>query len=241
MTLTDHQLNVIIAICAVLALVISIAIYFLQKGRKSLSFRITSFVNLLSRKEELEGKVKIFYETIEVKNLQILTICFTNSGKIAIVKSDFDEPLKISFPSEVNILSAQITSTFPENLTVDYTYFQNILHIDPMLLNSKESFKLKIILTGQNPQIQVDARIKDISKVKETFDDSPYSPWISYAIAIMTIVSLVVISFAPGDSRHSKEGLFLYILEGLMVVLSAGLIIVTNKFKMRRRAQRMSA
>ena len=92
MTLTDHQLNIIVAICAILALIISIAIYFLQKGKKSLSFRIVSLVNLLSQKEELEGKVKIFYETTEVKNLQVLTISFINSGKIAIMKSDFVVP-----------------------------------------------------------------------------------------------------------------------------------------------------
>ena len=151
---------------AVIAILVAIIIYYLQKTKKKIAYRVRSAIDLLTSNERLEGKVKVLYEGVEVENIQVLELKVFNGGNSAIVKSDFEGPLKIRFPNTRKILSAQLVSATPVDLAISFATGRNELLIDPLLLNRKDAMQFKIILSGDYMPIEISGRIKDVVKIK---------------------------------------------------------------------------
>lgn len=164
--LRDPLWQFIGAAIAFAAVVATIAIFISQRRRKQLSYEVISSTPLLSMREELEGKVSILFGDTPVQRVHLLIIRFENSGNVPIPASDYERPLSISLGADARILSAEITDVTPASLSVDFSQAENGVVFQPVLLNPKDAFAIKILVSDVAKEIHADSRILGVHEIR---------------------------------------------------------------------------
>jgi hypothetical protein len=134
---------------------------------KKLSYEIiakTSLVSLAPASDE--NRIRIFLDKKPIKNAELLLVKITNTGLLPIKSNDFESPLFLSLGKSAKVLDTEIYNFSPANLQIKFSTQNNVIEIDPVLLNSRDSFTVKIIAESLS-EIELNGRIvgvKDIYK-----------------------------------------------------------------------------
>jgi hypothetical protein len=200
------------AVLTVLTIVVAVIIYFLQKGKKSLSYDVVTNVPLFSANEEIKNDLQIHYKGFQVKNLHLFVFKIINDGNQPIPQSDYEKPLNIVLYGDVQILSVEIVSQNPSNLGAEVTAETDRIQIKPVLMNSKDYFKVKAVINAESFSFKPDARIIGVKSVKEYKQNLSYFYYwyliwtaisgvfllnlsISNTIGIVTFILLAIVGF----------------------------------------------
>lgn len=141
--------------------------------RKSLSYNDKVITPLIRKEHEIKDKIKLLFNNEEVKQVYLAIIKIFNSGNVAIVKEDFDTPITIGFGKDSTVLTSEITERY-DSLKVETEIKNDIVEVKPLLLNKKDWFTLKILVsnhTGERPKIS--GRIKGVKRI--TYSDEMFN------------------------------------------------------------------
>ena len=151
---------------AVVAIIVSVIIFFLQKSKKLLTYEILSETSLLSVAKEVEDKIQILFEGNAVKGVHLILLQISNVGNTPILPIDFLKDLTISFDGSAKVLSAEIVEKNPQSIDVNLTINHTQLIISPSLWNSGDTITVKSLVSEFNENIQVSGRIVGIQDIK---------------------------------------------------------------------------
>lgn len=187
------DLRAVLTIISIITAIALALIFQWWRNRKSLSYEIVSNTLLLTTKEEIKEKIQILYDGTPVNNVRLFTLKLINNGKQAIDEKDFKKNVEFIFSDSAKILSAEIITVSPENLRVKADFTENKLLIIPLLLNSKDFMKIKVIVSTDEDGVSCDARILGIKAVKQTFGEK-YEFFLNFTIGYMgvTLVALLL-------------------------------------------------
>lgn len=177
------------------AIVIPIIIFFLERRKKSLSYEILTNTSLLTFDDEIEGKIRISYENTPVQKVHLLIFRIVNDGNLSITPSDFETRLTFDFGENTKVLSVEIIDTEPENLKPEFfLHWGREIQILPLLFNSKDSIKFKLLLAQFEGEIKVDARINGVREVKKKANPKKIRKllWFLIAFLLGAILNVVV-------------------------------------------------
>ncbi len=155
-------------ILALLATILSVAIYYKQRQFKSLSFAIISLTPLLDVRGEIKGKVKILYDDQPVQEVHLAIIELFNSGNLPIVSNDYEYPVLFSFGENTIVLSSEIISTIPQSLPAKIIHQDGKIEVDPTLLNVGDAITIKALVSGFEGQITVGGRIQGVKEISKS-------------------------------------------------------------------------
>lgn len=216
----DPMWQFIGALFAFITISVTLTIYLLQRKKKRFNYEIISKLPLLSFREELEGKFKIYYEDNLVKNVFSVIIKFYNTGNQPITSNDFERNLSLNFEEKTKILAYSVSKTEPENLEIQLKLNDSKLIIAPLLLNPKDNFTIRLIVTEAEAKFKLDYRIIGINKIIEgsptqtTFFISTILGLILTIVGIVTMVtSQTNIDKSPFESVQSSIA-FILIMVG---------------------------
>lgn len=153
------------AVLAAIAIVIAVFFYYRQRKRKRLSYQILANTPVLTVDEQIRGKLKVSYEDIPVQNLKLLLLKFINTGNLPIATGDFERPLSISFDSEAKILSSEVIASSPSDLSPSISATTHRIALSPLLLNPKDNFTIKALVSEHQGPFSVTARIVGVERV----------------------------------------------------------------------------
>jgi hypothetical protein len=229
------------AIVGIVAIVITLVLYSLQRRRKALSYEIVSCEPLISKPGELEGNLQIVFGGQLVREVYLLIIKITNSGNQPIESSNYERSLTLSVDAPARILTAQITETNPPNLAPQLLPdgsggWHNQLHpelaldtyvrtipLKRTLLNPGDSFKIKMLLSEFTPsRLYVTRRIvgvKDIEKVKAR-QGRP----LLLQLALLPLAVLVSLALEWGESQQPIKR---YLAVFILAVIAAWIVVET--------------
>jgi hypothetical protein len=191
MAVSDHTLNMIMASAAIVTVIVTVIVFWLQRKRKRLTYKVTSDLDLLTKNEQIRGQVKVLYADKPVENVRLYTIQVINSGRLVIERTDFDGPLHIEFDNNAQILSVEVIDTIPDDLPAEIEQKPNSIAISPLLMNRKDSITIKFILNGHFIPY-VHARIKDVPKIKiRRYPQRYVSEWSMICLAITLILGFL--------------------------------------------------
>lgn len=150
--------------------IVSFAIYWRQKdqNRKEITYSVISATSILSVHEEIKGKIEVLYDGKPVDNVRLIILGIWNSGNIPILPSDYLEPIRLDFGKETEILDVQILETTPSNMNVSLKWDNEIVKLEPFLLNKKEVVNFKVLLSQFNDEIHLYARIIGTEQIAES-------------------------------------------------------------------------
>lgn len=181
--LRDPAWQFVGAVIALIALVITFLIYWLQRQRKAIGYEVVSKNQLLTVREELEGRLQVMYEGQPARDICLLVVRLTNTGNVAIATADYERPVSLSTGQSSKILSAVVTEVDPENLVVALKSEESRVVIDPVLLNSKDSITLKLLVSDFSGVILTDGRIVGVKAIERRGETTGYHTFLMMVFA----------------------------------------------------------
>jgi hypothetical protein len=154
------------SLVAVIALAVSIYAFVVQRRKKSVSYQVLTATDLLTVKDEISGKLKIFFDEVPIQSASLIIVKIINDGNLPIASTDFERPLSFSCGEGADILSVEVTESSPNTLRPELIVESNKVHLAPMLLNSRDTITFKLLATQFQGEVEPDARIIGISTIK---------------------------------------------------------------------------
>lgn len=183
---------------ALLALAATFIVYLLQRQRKSLSYEVLTKNQLLTVREELEGKLQVLYEGQPAKDICLLLIKLFNSGNVPVATVDYERPISFIIGDSSKVISAVVTDLDPENLPVNITSESNRVFVNPVLLNPKDSITLKILVHDISGGISADSRIVGVKSIKNAGEASGFHRVLLVPGLLLTVAGMyLVIKYIP--------------------------------------------
>lgn len=175
---TDPFIQFIVTvIISIASAVLPFLLYFWKQHQtKEFVYEIVTNTSVLKISSEYKDSLKIIYKDIPVKDVRLILIKFSNSGNVPIETNHFDQkrPVRIIFSGDsAKILTCEVSDKFPENLDVKIQQNTNQVNISPALLNSGDTFSIKLLVSDFLGKITIDGRIvgvREIKEVKETIN-----------------------------------------------------------------------
>lgn len=197
---------------AILSLVVTTIFYYKSRHKKSLSYEILSESPLISVDAQIKGKLQISLNDKPVGNLHMILIRFINDGNLPISANDYERPVSIEFVDTSNIISAEFVNANPDNLVTTLTVGNGSVSIKPVLMNSGDSFTVKILVSEYNGEFGVDTRILGVKNLKVARKQGRSPFWIYGGIlTTLAVASLVVLLTLNFFSQKQKQ----FVLAGI--------------------------
>jgi hypothetical protein len=163
------------AALAVIAIVVSIILFFVQRRRKALTYEIVSHTSVLSVAEEVAGKLQILFQGEPVRKVHLLVLRLTNTGSIPITSGDYEREVRFSFSGDTKILTTEVSETSPDNLGASVVVDDRTITLKPVLLNSGDSITIKSLVSQSSDDVIVDGRIVGVRQIEKKTDSANWS------------------------------------------------------------------
>lgn len=152
-------------VVAFAALLLTILLFRMQRDQKKISYEVISSRALVSASDEVKGRIQVLFDGMPVKDVSLVILKICNAGNIPILSTEYDRPITFYFGHGSKILDVEILDMMPDNIKASIKIGAGNIVLEPLLLNSKDSFKLKILLDNFNNEINADARIVGVKQM----------------------------------------------------------------------------
>lgn len=221
------------AVLAVAALFASFLTYQLQRSRRGVTYEVISRTNLLTVREELEGKLQVLYEGEPAKSLTLIVLKVWNSGNQPILSADFERPISFCTGKASRLLTAAVTQLEPPELVADFAVSENILVVKPSLLNSGDAVTFKLLVRDAGSSLCPDARIVGVKSVRQAGQGSKLFPVLATTAMVLLAVGFYLI-FANVPRAENKPPLPPVALTGIAIASVGYFIMIYVLVKVRR-------
>ena len=183
---------------ALAAVAVTVLVYWLQRQKKSLSYEVISKNELLTVREELEGRLQVLYEGQPARDICLLVVKLFNSGNVPVSASDYERPISLSTGASSKVLSGAVTAVDPENLAATIEIAESRVILDPILLNSKDSVTLKLLVSDFGGNLSVDGRVLGVRSISRTGETTGYlGLLLFFAFAFCALGSYFMVAYTP--------------------------------------------
>lgn len=155
---------------------LSIYTEFIRDNHPQLKFEIVSDASVLDVREKL-GNLEIMYDGVDIQkseqSLRVIVFRIVNEGAADILKGHFDEKIPLGFHVlHGSLVRAEIISSSNSYLKESLNlrpHEGNSVAIDPVILESNESFMVKLLIlhpVGSRPVVEPIGKIAGVRKIK---------------------------------------------------------------------------
>lgn len=170
---------------------------------------------------EMKDRFKVTFDGKEVVSPHWSEIRVCNAGGVAIAKGDFETP--VTFELAATVIATGAYEPKPAELAPQIKVTGKVVHIEPLLLNSGDSFKLALVTDGEPGSPVLKGRI--IGGDLRALASGP--PRI-VAGAFFVAVFAMVLGFALVILAAVRDALKQATLAGVVKFLVVALIVVPS-------------
>ncbi len=216
------------ALLGLMAIAVTIYIYFLQRSKKRLSYEVLSESLIVSVDKEVKSDIQIMYKGKEIQDMGLVILKLINNGTTSISSNDYESPIFLSFGPNSEILNIEIVERKPKALMPVLKNNQVNAELAPVLLNPKDSFIAKFIVLKPSNIVEIKGRILGVKDI-ENLTTNTYSKKNNIMLYISLGLFLISISFGYGtiisEAFYSSYFLFpvLFVIQA-----SSGLYFLTK-------------
>lgn len=205
-------------IATIIALVLSITFYFIQKKRKIISYFYKTNILVSEKLTDVEG-LNISYGDNSIERLSVTNLEITNGGNIFIDESDIYHKKKLKFVLEnknIRVLFAKITDQSSDTIEGSTELNENEVNINFQALEKNDTIKINVYHTGNTEtKFRLIGKIKDGGKIIEgkvvKTENSFFSKYVAIfaaGVVLSTFILLIVfLSQISQISNLQKENL----------------------------------
>ena len=233
-------LIVIASLVTLISFLLSIYFFYASRKIKRPSYSVKSFTIVSESMGQKAKDLEITYKNKFVKNLTITRVLFINRGNEVINSNDIapKEPLKIIFPSELNIFNFKILYIKEKANNISLTLDNNQVLLNFDYLSYNEGFIFQIVHSGVHEEMQIRGIVKGINQLyKFEIEDIVATEALIYIAfsGIMTVfVANIIIVFITIISGESNFGDYLSIFTIQLIFVFMFLVISLLLHKQKR-------
>jgi hypothetical protein len=141
-------------------------------------------------------KISVDGKELEAPYLTVIDI--KNDGARPILATDFETPLEIKTFEKVKTARARVTATAPKDLLPIITSNDDVLKLQPLLLNPNDSVTIAFVTSGGLPNFSARGRIAGISVVEledSTLNQKPKRKFWAQAIVGFALLIVYALTF----------------------------------------------
>jgi hypothetical protein len=229
--LTSSTWGFVAVVVAIVA--IAITIYFARKQtqKKELSYE-TMNTELVKVDSRITDRLQVNFDGKPVGHLHLVFVRFVNSGNIPIDANDYQGDISVTFGEKSQILKCEISEEEPEDIPISTKNDENKVEIKPTLLNEKDSFTLKLLVSNFK-KVSITGRIKGVKAI--TVIKAPPSEMLWFPVTA-TGLTLLVIGTVLINAKPSNFLFAPLIISGMCMVIVANIysnIIPKRKHKFK--------
>jgi hypothetical protein len=238
---------------AIVAIAVTIWIYFRSKQRRALSCTFDPLISPIEIKagDALKGDIEIRYRGQSVANLFIARATLKNTGNLPIRKTDIVEPLTFTFGSGIELIRKPHASNMrPHNLKIAWNFSMsgtpakvNVAQLEFDLLNPGDGLVVEFICTGTSSLPTLTARIEGVTEIglldsQEVHLLNDIKSATIFMLGFFSIVMVIFLVFPASNSSDSFLALTLPIalLTALFAQVTPSLIKLRNYRKHKSNA-----
>lgn len=204
MTWLTHNWEFVVGTAiAVVGILIGVAIAFWQRQPKQLDYAIKTQIRLIGDRIARAPDAPAFAVTydgdIDVKDPGVLVVRVANTGKRAVVDTDYTEGIQISANATAFLMAPHLTAksdgVSPESIGSLYRLFRDSDEggLTPRLLNPGEWFEVQILTDGDAGDVMLASRFADQTRRMESvvtlkLNSSP-AVWATWGLGIGTAIA----------------------------------------------------
>ncbi|ADW68598.1 hypothetical protein [Granulicella tundricola] len=149
--LNDYlESNSVRTLLAIIAILVSIGLFWLNKKKKTLSYEILRNDRLFKLNLNLENRIQITVDGSPAEDIRLVIVDIQNTGNEPIKRDEFDMPLRFNFGNGAEIVAARVLSTKPADLGALIETGKTDVTLQPLLLNKGDGLSVEILVTGQS-------------------------------------------------------------------------------------------
>jgi len=158
----------------------------------------------------------------------LLVIKIANIGNVPITKNDYERAVSLNFSENVQILSNEISSTYPENLKAEIDIIENSIIVKPILLNGGDALTIKTLISEYDEKIVIDGRIVGVKTIENQVRSFVAGKYFVSGVILMGISLLVSWDEFFTSPNLIKDNPVSFILLALgFIIIYTGIIIDT--------------
>lgn len=150
----------------IVGVAIPIILFIAQIKIKNLEIIRVSSAPLINIDSKYADDLEIFYQGEKIEDATSIVLGVVNTGTQAITKNDFEDSVVIMFNYNTEIIKAEILKTFPASMKPTIVVEKNNIVLNPLLMNSRDSFAMSVIVSSFDGKIDIAGRIKEIKEIK---------------------------------------------------------------------------
>lgn len=163
-------------------------IAYVQRSNKALScFMSTDCLLSIEGSEDYEGKLRVLYEDMDIRNLYRVRVRLSNSGNQPIHPNDFIVPITVGFATPARILTAVVKDQQPESMGAVLEHSSCEITIPALLVNPKDSFSISALIGDLEVEPSISGRIVGVKEIMRKPERS--GMWIMVTAVIATILA----------------------------------------------------
>jgi len=167
-----------------------VVVAYLQRSNKALScFMSADRLLSIEGSEDYQGKLRVSYEDMDIRNLYRVQVRLLNSGNQPVHPDDFIVPITIGFSTPAKILTAFVTDQQPASMGALVEYSSREIMIPALLLNPKDSFSIRAHIGDLKVEPSISGRIVGIREIKRRPERA--GVWIMVMAGTATILATV--------------------------------------------------
>jgi hypothetical protein len=155
------------AVVAAIAIIVAVFLYFMGRRRKFLHYDVLSTTPLLRENELGDGhRLQVLFDGEAITHPCLVLIKLFNSGNVPIAKTDYETPLRVCFGETAQVLTVEVSDTYPPGLEPSLTHSRSEIAIGPLLLNQGDSISIKTLIGQLNPNPEIHGRILGVKNIR---------------------------------------------------------------------------
>lgn len=218
--LRDPIWQFILGVSAILIpTIVSFRVYKLQETKKDIVCKVMSITPLVDIKDDMQGKLRVFFDDAPVDNAYVIALRITNSGKLPVTSAEQETPIQIHIGTN-RILEAKVLETSPKGLTAVVSNTNDSIVLNPLLLNAGDSLTIKVVTDSYSGKISTSGRIVGVNQVKLLMPENKENQlrWQSMTIIISLVIGIIgistVISAIFAAIRADNESISVSVVRG---------------------------
>lgn len=230
------------AVLALIAVGVSLLVYFSQRARKRLFVETITRIPLVTSGAKGISGLEIKLNDRPISRAILLLVRIRNIGNRPILTTDFEEPVSIQFADNAVVLSADVGESTPSDLAARLIFTDRAVTIERQLLNPGDAFTCRILVENSKGEFTARARIAGVRQLERRSRTSLLQPLLGFASSIVTLgawfLSPSPKSIGFADLRAEELPYLLIALVSmsvLFIVLSRDLISGLRTWRHRRR------
>jgi hypothetical protein len=149
----------------IIALFVTVYIFYAQKTRKRLLVQLRSVIPLVSRRADRVPGITVGFNGRPLTSASIFLIRVENIGNTPISPSDFASDLLLTFSEQVEVLTADVHTMEPADLQLAITSHQNFATVQLHLMNPGDYVVIRALVEGAEEDFKASARIVGVKRL----------------------------------------------------------------------------